>query len=416
MTGHVVVIGAGIVGTCCALWIQRHGFRVTLVDRNEPGSGCSSGNAGMFQTGSVTPLATPGILRRVPGMLLDRNGPLVIRWQHLPVLLPWLWRLIRNASPARVDAISASLASLLRGAMEAYRPLIAGAGAQPLIRNVGELYVFRNERAYAAVAQKHVLYRRHGIDVVELDAAALREREPALSEDYRRGYYLPDSSYTTDPRGLTQTLVSDFARQGGEVLRTNAGEIAASSDSVRIATSDATLVCDRVVIAAGAYSRSLVAQVGVDVPLESLRGYHLELAAQGVQLNGPLIDGEMNFGVIPMASGLRLAGTIEFAGLAAAPAWRRADMLLPLAKAMLPSLALHGADAAHWMGHRPGLPDSLPVIGPAPRQPNVWLAFGHGQLGLTLAAVTGRVVAETLAGQTTTVDLSPFRANRFALA
>jgi glycine/D-amino acid oxidase-like deaminating enzyme len=416
MTSHVVVIGAGIVGTCCALWIQRHGFRVTLVDRNEPGTGCSSGNAGMFQTGSVTPLATPGILHRVPRMLLDRNGPLVIRWQHLPVLLPWLWRLIRNASPARVDAISASLASLLRAAMEAYRPLIAGAGAQPLIRNVGELYVFRNDRAYAAVAQKHVLYRRHGIDVVELDAAALREREPALSEDYRRGYYLPDSSYTTDPRGLTQTLVSDFARQGGEVLRTNAGEIAANSDSVRIATSDATLACDRVVIAAGAYSRSLVAQVGVDVPLESLRGYHLELAAQGVQLNGPLIDGEMNFGVIPMASGLRLAGTIEFAGLAAAPAWRRADMLLPLAKAMLPSLASHGADAVHWMGHRPGLPDSLPVIGPAPRQPNVWLAFGHGQLGLTLAAVTGRVVAEALAGQTTTIDLSPFRADRFALA
>jgi D-amino-acid dehydrogenase len=196
----------------------------------------------------------------------------------------------------------------------------------------------------------------------------------------------------------------------------NAGEIAASSDSVRIETSGATLVCDRAVIAAGAYSKSLIAQVGVDVPLESLRGYHLELAAQGVQLNGPLIDGEMNFGVIPMASGLRLAGTIEFAGLAAAPAWRRADMLLPLAKAMLPSLALHGADAAHWMGHRPGLPDSLPVIGPAPRQPNVWLAFGHGQLGLTLAAVTGRVVAEALAGQTTTVDLSPFRADRFALA
>jgi glycine/D-amino acid oxidase-like deaminating enzyme len=416
MTNHVVVIGAGIVGTCCALWIQRQGFRVTLLDRNEPGSGCSSGNAGMFQTGSVTPLATPGILRRVPRMLFDRNGPLVIRWKHLPVLFPWLWRLIRNASPARVDAISASLASILRGAMDAYRPLIAGAGAQPLIRNVGELYVFRNERAYAAVAQKHLLYRQHGIDVVELDAAALREREPALSGDYRRGYYLPDSSYTTDPRGLTQTLVADFARQGGEVLRMNAGEIAASSDSVRIETSGATLVCDRAVIAAGAYSKSLIAQVGVDVPLESLRGYHLGLAAQGLQLNGPLIDGEMNFGVIPMASGLRLAGTIEFAGLAAAPAWRRADMLLPLAKAMLPSLASHGADAVRWMGHRPGLPDSLPVIGPAPRQPNVWLAFGHGQLGLTLAAVTGRVVAEALAGQTTTVDLSPFRADRFALA
>jgi glycine/D-amino acid oxidase-like deaminating enzyme len=416
MTSHVVVIGAGIVGTCCALWIRRQGFRVTLVDRNEPGSGCSSGNAGMFQTGSVAPLATPGILRRVPRMLLDRNGPLVIRWKHLPVLVPWLWRLVRNASPARMEAIAGALASLLHGAMEAYRPLIVGAAAQSLIRDLGELYVFRSDRAYAAVAQRHLLYRRHGIDFVELDAASLREREPALSGDYRRGYYLPDSSYTTNPHGLTLTLVSDFARRGGEVLRVDASEIAADGCGVRITTSGATLPCDRLVIAAGAYSKSLAAQVGVDVPLESLRGYHLDLPGRGVQLNGPLIDGEMNFGVIPMASELRLAGTIEFAGLEAAPVWQRAEMLLPLAKAMLPSLASDGKDAVRWMGHRPGLPDSLPVIGPAPSRPNVWLAFGHGQLGLTLAAVTGRVVAEALAGRPTTVDLSPFRADRFALA
>jgi D-amino-acid dehydrogenase len=416
MTSHVVVIGAGIVGTCCALWLRRQGFRVTLVDRNEPGSGCSAGNAGMFQTGSVTPLATPGILRRVPRMLLDPNGPLVIRWKHLPVLMPWLWRLVRNASPARVDAVADALASLLRGAKEAYRPLVAGAGAQSLIRDRGELYVFRSDRAYAAVAQKHLLYHRHGIEVVEFDAAALREREPALSPAYRRGYYLPDSSYTTDPRALTLALAADFARHGGEVLRANADTIAASDKGVRIVISGATLACDRLVIAAGAYSKSLAAQVGVDVPLESLRGYHLDLPDRGVQLNGPLIDGEMNFGVIPMAGRVRLAGTIELAGLEAAPAWRRADMLLPLAKAMLPSLASHGADAVRWMGHRPGLPDSLPVIGPAPNRPNVWLAFGHGQLGLTLAAVTGRVVAQALAGQTTTVDLSPFRVDRFALA
>jgi glycine/D-amino acid oxidase-like deaminating enzyme len=416
MTSHVVVIGAGIVGTCCALWLRRQGFRVTLVDRNEPGSGCSAGNAGMFQTGSVMPLATPGILRRVPRMLLDPNGPLVIRWKHLPVLAPWLWRLVRNASPARMDAISDALASLLRGAKDAYRPLVAGAGAQSLIRDQGELYVFRSDRAYAAVSQKHLLYHRHGIEVVELDAAALREREPALSPAYRRGYYLPDSSYTTDPRALTLALAADFARHGGEVLRANADAIAVGDEGVRIVISDATLACDRLVIAAGAFSKSLAAQVGVDVPLESLRGYHLDLPDRGVQLNGPLIDGEMNFGVIPMAGRVRLAGTIELAGLEAAPAWRRADMLLPLAKAMLPSLASHGADAVRWMGHRPGLPDSLPVIGPAPNRPNVWLAFGHGQLGLTLAAVTGRVVAEALAGQTTTVDLSPFRVDRFALA
>jgi glycine/D-amino acid oxidase-like deaminating enzyme len=409
--GRVIVVGAGIVGTCCALFLQREGFRVTLMDHDEPGSGCSAGNAGLIHSGSVLPLATPGILRRVPGMLTDPDGPLLIRWRYLPALLPWLLRLARNAAPARVEATSRALVPLLRGAMEAYRTFIPRVRIHHLFKDQGELYVFRGEDAGAEIAAKLALYQTHGIAAVELGAAALREREPALSSDYTRGYHLPGSVYTVDPRGLTRALAAGFVAEGGELLRAQARGVARRDRGVVVETSGPSLTCGRLVVAAGAYSRPLARQAGIDVPLETLRGYHLELPSAGVRLNGPVIEGAMNFGVTPMAKGVRLAGTVEFAGLHAPPNWRRADMLLRLAKTMLP--ALDGRNAIRWMGHRPSLPDSLPMIGPVPQWPAIWFAFGHGQLGLTTAAITGRLIADAMAGRTPGIDLSPFRVDRF---
>jgi D-amino-acid dehydrogenase len=409
----VLVVGAGIVGTCCALWLQRHGFAVTLLDRNEPGSGCSAGNAGILHSGSVLPLATPGVLRRVPQMLFDPDGPLVIRWRYGLSLLPWLIRLVSHATPAEVARISQALSGLLNGAMDATRALVADGGAAHLLRDQGELYVFQGEGARTQIADKIELYRHHGVRVTELNAAELRERVPALSEAYRHGYYLPDSAFTIDPRALTAALAATFVARGGvyeqrEVIGIDRGK----HGGVLASTSGASLSCDKLVIAAGAFSKKLAKQAGIDVPLQPLRGYHLELPANNVPISGPLIDGGMNFGVIPMAGGIRLAGTIEIAGLDAAPNWRRADMLLPMAQKMLPGL--DGSNAVRWMGHRPGLPDSLPMIGPVPQWPNVWFCFGHGQLGLTTAAASGKAVAETMAGLDSSLDLAAFRVDRFS--
>jgi len=295
--------------------------------------------------------------------------------------------------------------------MEAYRAFIPRVRIHHLFKNQGELYVFRGEAAGPAIADKLALYQTHGIAAVELGAAALREREPALSSAYTHGYHLPGSAYTVDPRGLTRALAAGFVADGGELLRAQARGVSRRGRGVVVETSGPSLTCDRLVVAAGAYSRPLARQAGVDVPLETLRGYHLDLPASGVRLNGPVIEGAMNFGATPMAKGVRLAGTIEFAGLDAPPNWRRADMLLRLAKTMLP--ALDGRNAIRWMGHRPGLPDSLPMIGPVPQWPAIWFAFGHGQLGLTTAAITGRLIADAMAGRTPGIDLSPFRVDRF---
>jgi glycine/D-amino acid oxidase-like deaminating enzyme len=411
----VLVVGAGVVGTCCALWLRRFGFAVTLVDRNEPGSGCSAGNAGILHSGAVLPLATPGILRSVPRMLLDPNGPLVIRWRYSLSALPWLARFVSHATPTEVARISQALSALLSGALEATRALVTDAGAAHLLRNQGELYVFQGEPAQSQVATKIGVYRDHGVRVTEVDTTELRERVPVLSPAYTHGYYLPDSGFTIDPRGLTAALAKSFVEHGGTVRQCEVQTIERNESGGVVATAQGEqLSCDHLVIATGAFSKPLAKQAGVDVPLEALRGYHLMLPAQNVQLDGPLIDGAANFGAMPMAGGIRLAGTIEFAGIEAPPNWHRADMLLPMARKMLPTL--DGSDAVRWMGHRPGLPDSMPMIGPVPHWPNVWCCFGHGTIGLTTAAASGKALAEAMAGLEPSVALAPFRVDRFPAA
>jgi D-amino-acid dehydrogenase len=345
-------------------------------------------------------------------MLLDPDGPLVIRWRYGLSLIPWLTRLVRYATPAEVTRISRALSGLLSGALDATRALIADAGAADLLKDQGELYVFQGETARAQIADKIATHRTHGVSVAELDAAQLRERVPALSHAYRHGYYLPDSAFTIDPRALTAAFADNFVEHGGTFEQREVHSIARDQHGgVRVTTSGETLSCDYLVIAAGAFSKALAKQAGVVVPLEALRGYHLALPTQHVRLGGPLIDGGMNFGAIPMADGIRLAGTIEFAGIDAPPNWHRADMLLPMARKMLPGL--DGSNAMRWMGHRPGLPDSLPMIGPVPHWPNVWFCFGHGQLGLTTAAASGKALAEAMAGLDPSLDLTPFRVDRF---
>jgi D-amino-acid dehydrogenase len=346
-------------------------------------------------------------------MLLDPDGPLVIRWQYGLSLLPWLTRLVSHATPAEVARISHVLHRLLSAAKDAARTLISDAGALHLLRDQGELYVFQGEGIPADVAHKIDVYRTHGIRVTELSAVQIKERVPALSETYRYGYYLPDSAFTIDPRALTAALAAAFVTRGGTLEQCEIVGIDRDEHGGAVArTPAASLPYDQLVIAAGAFSRPLAKQAGIDAPLEALRGYHLELPTPNVDISGPLIDGDMNFGVTPMAGGIRLAGTIELAGINASPNWHRADMLLAMAQKMLP--ALNGTDAVRWMGHRPGLPDSLPMIGPVPHWPNVWFCFGHGQLGLTTAAASGKALAEAMAGLDSSLDLSPFRVDRFA--
>jgi len=408
----ITVLGAGIVGTCCALALQREGFAVTLVDRDSPGAGTSSGNAGLIQTGTPMPMAVPGLISAVPSMLLDPKGALVLRWRYLPRLLPFLWRFFRQSKAARAEANSIALMSLLDHVADAYKELLAAAGAEDMMRYRGMLFVYRGAKEAAEAGWEMDLFRRRGVRVETLDADEIRQMEPSLDRAYTHAFYLPDCFYTVDPKALTEKLAEAFERDGGIFLKAAVTDIEMGPDGPRaLVTEDGTVPVERLVLAAGAFSKPLAAKLGINVPLESARGYHLMLPGETVRVNGPVADGKRHFAVTPMAGGLRLAGMLELASIDAPPNYERAEILMPLAKEMLPDLK--GVEAVPWMGHRPAMPDSLPVIERSGRFGNTYFAFGHGQLGLTMGAITGLLIADLATGRKPRVDLSPYRSGRF---
>lgn len=407
---EITVIGAGIVGVCCALYLQREGHRVTLLDRDEPGMGCSFGNAGILEGNAVVPVATPGLLRQLPGLILDPLGPLAIKWAQVPRLLPWLLRFLRESGAVRARANARALAPLVLNAFEPYRPLIEEADAGGLIHDTGWLWTFESRRTLDAMHWDQGVRRELGIEMEEVRGQRLSELAPALSRDIELGLYFPTSRACSDPYELVRRLVDAFRRGGGTVRRCLVDRIRPGKPIV-LDSEGETLGCERLVVAAGAWSGRLCRGLGEPVPLNTERGYHCMLPEPAVRLPVPLMFAEHKFVAHGMDQGLRLAGTIELGGLDRPPDWRRADALLHHARRLLPGLDDSGY--TRWMGFRPTLPDSLPVIGPSVRHAGVYYAFGHQHLGLTLGALTGEIIAAQVSGKEPPVDARPYAIARY---
>jgi D-amino-acid dehydrogenase len=413
---RVGVIGAGMVGVCAASWLQRDGHSVFLVEAAEPGRGASFGNAGCFNGSSITPMAMPGVIWDVPRWLLDPLGPLALRWSYLPAIAPWLLGFIRAATPEKVRSTARALRPLVGPTLETLKPLASAAGAEDLVHRLGHLYVYRSAESLEKDRLAWDLRRDNGVEVDEFDANELRQLEPALSRDYVRGMLVRENGHTSNPLALVERLVDHFLRSGGELVRARARGFRLEGGRLSaIATDTGDLRADAAVVCAGAYSKPLAAALGDKVPLETERGYHLMIRDPEVMPRIPTADADGKFVATPMDTGLRFAGTVELAGLDAPPNWRRARILLEQGRKMLPGLA-----AAHpeerisvWMGHRPSLPDSLPVIGPSAATPDVIYAFGHSHVGMTSAPMTGRVVSDLVAGRPAAIDIAPFSASRF---
>lgn len=412
----VVVIGAGIVGMCAASYLQRDGRSVVVLDPGGPGEGTSFGNAGCLNGSSVVPMSLPGTLAKVPGWLLDPMGPLAIRWRYLPVLLPWLWRFVQAGKPERVATQARALRSLLAPSIETYRPLVQAAGAEDLVHRAGHLFVYKSEASFQKDVGVNQLRRDNGIEIQELTADDLRQLEPALSRAFVRGRLIAENGHCSNPLRLVQSLAETFVRNGGVIRRVAAeGFDIVDGKVIAVATSEGREPASEVVLAAGAWSKPLAAKLGDAVPLDTERGYHVMLKDPEVAPRIPTMAAEGKFVATPMEPGLRFAGTVEFAGLEAPPDWRRARALLQQGQDMYPELARDIPDErlSLWMGFRPSMPDSLPVIGPSSRYGNAFYAFGHGHVGLVGGSMTGRVVADLVAGRAPTIDLAPFSATRF---
>jgi D-amino-acid dehydrogenase len=405
-----VVIGAGIVGTSCALFLQRDGWEVTLVDPLPPGAGTSSGNAGIISLGSVTPVATPGILREVPGLLLDRDGPLSLRWRYLPQLLPWLARFA--LASRRAEALADDLATLLARADQAHDLVIQQCGLADLVRPGGWLKVARSEAALLeGTAFARRMMDRAGIGYDILAAPAVRRLEPALAPDLVAGLLLPRNRAVRHPQRYVEGIARTVIERGGRWLQASVQRLAFAGERVAaVVTDKGEVPADLVVLAAGAFSKELAAQAGLRLPLEAERGYHVMLPHPEPTLSRPVYSVEHAFLLAPMEHGIRLTGGVELASPTAPPDYRRIRRLARRATDLVPGL--DPRVLSEWQGNRPSLPDSLPVLGRAPGRANLLLAFGHQHIGLTLGPLTGRIVADLAAGRDPGLDLAPYRPDR----
>jgi D-amino-acid dehydrogenase len=409
------IIGAGIAGISTAAFLQRQGFRVTVIDRVPPGEGCSFGNAGGLAFAEIVPTVHSGMLLKIPRWLMDPLGPLTIRWSHFPKALPWFMAMARNALPDRVKAITEARAALALRVVSDFETLLKASGDQDLIRYQDTLRVYDSEAQWRAEAAEREAKKAHGYEMKRISGSEARDIEPALGPDVLCGAFHGGWYFVTNPERVVKSIAAQVVRDGGTILADDVVSLQREGNRVsRIRLkSGGEHAVDRLVICAGAYSHLLTKQLGEPVPLEAERGYHMVLPNSGVSLSRSITYARTPGAATPMEMGLRLAGTDEFAGLEAAPDYRRADALWHNFKRVLPGLNPPDEKTTRWMGRRPGTPDSLPVIGPSKTVSNVWYGFGHGHMGLTWGPSTGRLISEIMTGGASNIDLSPFRADRF---
>lgn len=411
MPRHVAVIGAGIVGISSAIWLRRTGLDVTVIDRAGPGKGTSHGNAGVLAACSVVPVTVPGLMRKAPGMLLDRDFPLFLRWGYLPRLLPWLRRYMAHANDSDTRRIARGLAPIVSDSVEQHKALCDGLGLDDWVTESDYCYAYPDRAGYDADSYGWALRAEHGFTPQILEGDAVQDYEPTLSPDMRCLAIFGQHGFIRDPGGYVRALAEAFTKTGGKIITAEVQDVDIAGGQVSAVLTDTGRIdCDAALLATGVWSKPLMRKLGVNVPLESERGYHIVFRdAQGGPTR-PIMVASGKFVATPMAQGLRCAGIVEFGGLDAGPSDAPLALLRRQAKAAFP--ALEAVEEIEWLGHRPAPADSLPLIGEIGSS-GVFTAFGHHHIGLTGGAKTGRLVAGMIAGQPPNMDMAAYHPQRF---
>lgn len=409
----IAVVGAGIIGATIAFELQRRGRPVVLIDRDEPGCGASYGNMASIAVTEFMPASRPSMWAQMPRWLLDPEGPIHLRPSYLPRLTPWFLRFIAASRPARVKALEAAGAVLCGRVYEDLLPLLSAAGASGMLSEEGCLSLYANDAEFAADRAHIEVVERFGIPHRFLDAPALHALEPAISERIKRAVLFPQNRSVSDPHKLVLAFVQRFRELGGRVETGDVVGFDRPGDRITALRlrDGRRLEVTELVLAAGAFTGRLSKPLGEPIPLETERGYHTQIAMPGIAMRHSIIWPARAFMVTPTAGGIRVGGTVEMAGLDAPPDFRRAKILVKRAREALPNLQTGGA--SEWMGHRPALPDTVPIIGPSVKTQGVFYATGHGHLGLTYAATTARLMADLVTGARPPIDMTPYRIDRF---
>jgi len=406
------VIGAGIQGICISLCLIKKGFKVTLIDRDDPGKDSASyGNAGHFSPYASVPINRPDVLVDVPSMLLSSTGPLALKWNYVLKIFPWFLKFIKNCSRKNMMHTAKYMHQILDLALPAYDELFEEIDISGLVENKGIIYFWTNKDLKSRELEINIR-NELGIKQQLLTPHEIHDLEPHIKQIYHGGVLYPNARHTRNPKKILLKLFDFFLKEGGHFEKQNVQTISFTSDNKPIIKTDLNFYTfDKLVVACGAFSKKLTDQVNEKIPLDTERGYHVHFKGHDHLLSRPVIFLNRGFGITPMEQGLRVVGTVEFGGLDNPPSKKRIQNLVNSAKYLFPELGKHEDE---WLGFRPTLPDFLPVIGPSKNHKNLFYSFGHHHLGWTLGAISGKIIAGLIAKESTNLDLSPYNSLRFS--
>ncbi len=409
----IAIIGAGIVGVSAAVWLQRDGHDVILIDKAGPGEGTSHGNGGVLASCSIVPVTVPGLLGKAPKMLLSPSQPLFLKWGYLPKLIPWLKHYLSHANADDVARIAAALTPIVGDSLNDHKALAAGTGAEKWIVPSDYLFLYNDRAHFEGDAFGWGIRRKHGFQWEELEGKAFHDYDPVFSEDIGFAAKLSDHGHITDPGRYVKDLATHVEANGSRIIRAHVDYVTRENGRVTgIHAGGETIPCDTAIVTAGVWSGPLAKRLGISVPLESERGYHLELVDPSAMPRSPVMVASGKFVATPMDGRIRLAGIVEFGGLDAPPSRAPFELMRKNARAAFPGVTWK--EEVEWMGHRPAPADSIPIIGDVPGIDGAYMGFGHHHIGLTGGPKTGRLLAQMIAGRTPNTDMSVYAPARFA--
>ena len=406
----VGIIGAGIQGVCNALFLQKKGFQVTLFDREEPGSAASYGNAGHFSPYASVPLNRPDVIADVPSMLISSRGPLALKWNYVPQMIPWFAKFILNCTEQKMMHTAKNMHQILDHSLPAFDELFDEIDLEDLVENNGILYVWTDKNIKSRELEIKIRDQL-GVKQQLVNKKEIHDLEPNLKPFYHSGVFYDYARHARNPRKILIKLFENFVNKGGKFLKLNINNIDFDEDRPVLRTETQRFIFDKLVIACGAFSKRLTDKLHEKIPLDTERGYHVHFKDYDHLISRPIVYANRGFGMTPMEQGLRVVGTVEFGGLENSPSKSRIKNLILNAKDMLDGLPNHKDE---WLGFRPTLPDFLPVLGPSKNYKNVFYSFGHHHLGWTLGAISGKIISNMIAGEKTNLDLQPYSSNRFS--
>ncbi len=408
----VGIIGAGIQGVCNALFLQKKGHQVTLFDREEPGSQAASyGNAGHFSPYASIPLNRPDIITDVPAMLLSSTGPLALKWNYVPKMIPWFLKFLKNCSKKNMMHTAKFMHQILDLALPAYDELFEEIDLSGLVENKGIMYIWDDQNLKSRELEINIR-NEIGAEQQLLNKKEIHDLEPNIKNIYHAGVFYKKARHARNPGKIWVKLFENFIQKEGKFFKLNIQDLDFDENNPVVRSETQRFIFDKLVISCGAFSKKLTDKLHEKIPLDTERGYHIHFKGCDNLISRPVVFQNRGFGMTPMEQGLRVVGTVEFGGLNNPISKSRIRNLIDNAKYLLDNLPDHHED--EWLGFRPTLPDYLPVIGPSKNYTNVFYSFGHHHLGWTLGAISGKIISKMISNENTNLDLKPYSSSRFS--